>query len=82
MIADDRKDALRQVIGENVKRFRKLRGLTHQTLGDKCGLSRTTILRLEQGTQGVKDVHLYALADALEVATDDLRTPATVSAIA
>jgi transcriptional regulator with XRE-family HTH domain len=42
-----------RAIGESVKTWRKLRGLTAQQLADKANTSRSTITRLENGDPSV-----------------------------
>ena len=41
------------LVGEDVARWRKLRGLTQAQLADRSGVSRDTLTRLEGGDGGV-----------------------------
>jgi transcriptional regulator with XRE-family HTH domain len=46
-------------LGEHVRVWRKLQGLTVQQLADRAGVNRSTITRLEQGSDSVRlDVFL------------------------
>jgi len=46
-------------LGEHVRAWRKLQGLTVQQLADRAGVNRSTITRLEQGSDSVRlDVFL------------------------
>src|ERR1700744_5789678 len=40
-------------LGEDVKTWRKLRGLTQTQLADRAGISRGVLSRLENGAEGV-----------------------------
>lgn len=56
-------------------RLRDLRiraGLTQIELADRAGVSRTTVIRLEQGDPNVRPPTLRKLARALHVKTNEL----------
>ena len=64
---------LREVIGSNVKRYRKAAGLTQPALGQLCGLHKNTILNIEKGgTESVQLESLEAIARALRIDVDEL----------
>ncbi|WP_067904495.1 helix-turn-helix domain-containing protein [Nocardia vaccinii] len=60
-------------IGKQVRRYRRVRGLTQQVLADRAGVQRTMISRAETGERPIdsRDV-LYRLAGALSVSVGDL----------
>lgn len=60
-------------IGENIKYFRKLRGLTQKQLGDKCDMADSAIRRYENGGSTPKDENLNRIAQALGVSAFQLR---------
>ena len=65
------------LVGENVKRFRKLQKMSQQKLSNKMELMgvyvcRGSISRIEDKSRTVTDIELYALATALEVSVNDL----------
>lgn len=65
------------LIGKNVRKYRKLRKMSQQQLSDKLELMavyvcRGSISRIEDGSRTVTDIEFYALANALEVSLEDL----------
>ena len=61
------KDPLYISFGELVRKHRARLCLTQEGLGDKIGLSRTSITNIEKGRQHVALHQLFALARALKV---------------
>ena len=59
-------------IGERIKALRKSRDLTQAHLAEKVGLSRTSIVNIEQGHQKVMIHVLYQLADVFGLPVADL----------
>lgn len=55
-------------------RWRIRRGLSQQALGDKAGMSRVNIARIESGKE-TRPSSALKLADALGCTIDDLREP-------
>jgi len=67
----------KNIIGKNIKRLRKERGLTQKHLAELLQLeghefSDLTILRIEQGTRFVPDYEIVILANFFKVSTDEL----------
>jgi len=60
-------------VGENIKHFRKLRGMTQKELGDKCGMADSMIRRYENGGSLPKEENLTKIAQALGVSSLQLR---------
>lgn len=65
------------LIGKNVKKYRRERKLSQMALSNKLELlgvyiCRGSISRVEDQTRTVTDIELFALADVLEVSIDDL----------
>jgi transcriptional regulator with XRE-family HTH domain len=58
--------ALREVAA-SVEAWRKLRGLTQAQLAERAGVSRFTILRLENGDSGVTMENMFRVLRALGV---------------
>jgi transcriptional regulator with XRE-family HTH domain len=60
-------------IGQQVRKYRRVRNLTQQVLADRIGVDRTMITRAETGERPIdsRDV-LYRLAGALSVSIGDL----------
>lgn len=73
------KDALRSTVGANVRRLRKLAGMTQVQLAERCECSQAFITQLERGECSASDVMLFTLADAFGVPTDALRQETTKS---
>lgn len=59
-------------ISENIKRFRKERGLTQKKLSELCGIAEPTIRRYEAGTLNPKIETVEKLASALGITAVDL----------
>ncbi len=65
------------LIGDNVRKYRKRRKMSQQQLSDKLELlavyiCRGSISRVEDRTRTVTDIELYALAEVLGVEIGDL----------
>lgn len=59
-------------LGKNIKKYRKLIGLTQNGLAEKADSSREYISRLETGRSIPSLPYLFKLAEALEVSEKDL----------
>lgn len=53
------------IIGEDIKRTRKYRGLTQKKLGELCGIAESNIRKYENGKQNPKKETLQKIANAL-----------------
>ncbi len=67
----------KNIIGNNVKKLRKQKGITQKAMAEKLQLegfefSDLTILRIEQGIRFVPDYEVVAIAEFFGVSTDDL----------
>lgn len=67
----------KNIIGNNIKKLRKQKGITQKALAEKLQLegfefTDLTILRIERGTRFVPDYEIVALADFFNVTTDEL----------
>lgn len=67
----------KNIIGNNIKKLRKAKGITQKALAEKLQLegfdfSDLTILRIEQGKRFVPDYEIVILADFFKVTTDEL----------
>ena len=65
------------MIGENVKKYRKARKMSQQFLSNKLELlgvyvCRGSISRIEDFSRTVTDIELFAIADVLGVSIDEL----------
>lgn len=56
-----------KLIGGNIKRCRKEKGLTQLEFASKCGLSREALARIEVGGINSSILKLKQIADALQV---------------
>ncbi|GAB4086719.1 hypothetical protein GCM10028784_33490 [Myceligenerans cantabricum] len=67
-------------IGENVRNWRKIHGLTAQLVADRAGITRTTLRSIENGTgtasleNTLAVLRVLGVADAVVGATDPLTT--------
>ncbi|MBF7050528.1 XRE family transcriptional regulator [Streptococcus sp. HF-2466] len=62
-------------IGEKIKEYRKLKGLTQKELAKKIGMGDTTIANYEKGFRTPKKNTLFKLAKAFDISIDDLFPP-------
>lgn len=67
-------DGLRAILAENIKIFRKSRGISQEELAEQCGLHRTYIGSVERHERNVTLSTLETLAATLGVAVSDLLT--------
>lgn len=63
---------LLKIIGKNVEKLRKDRGLTQEDLGFESGLHRTYVSGVERGIRNPSAIALVRLAVALKAAPGDL----------
>lgn len=65
------------IVGDNIKKYRKLRKMSQQKLSNKLELlgvyvCRGSISRIEDKSRTVTDIELFALAQVLKVSVIDL----------
>ena len=65
------------LIGDNVRKYRKLKKMSQQKLSDKLELSsvyvcRGSVSRIEDKTRTITDIELFAIAEVLNVEIKDL----------
>jgi len=66
---------MRKLVGRNVQRIRKKKGLTQEQLAEISGFSQQYISGLEQGRRNPTVVTLYELVSALGVTHLELVRP-------
>lgn len=66
-------------IGKNVRRLRKQRGWTQETLAQKVGVKRHTVMQLEKGDKAHTHATIAAVALALGTSIDALQGPPTAT---
>ena len=66
---------MRRLVGRNVRRIRKAKGLTQETLAEVSGFSQQYLSDLERGRRNPSVVTLYELSQALGVSHVDLVQP-------
>ena len=66
---------MRELVGRNVKRVRRERGLTQEQLAERSGFSQQYISGLEQGRRNPTIVSIYELATVLGVSHMELVRP-------
>jgi transcriptional regulator with XRE-family HTH domain len=69
-------------LGENIRKYRKIKGLTQKQLASKAGISENSITRYESGTRSPDFPILDGIADALGCNLIDLIGKNTVQATA
>jgi transcriptional regulator with XRE-family HTH domain len=63
------------LVGENVRRLRRARGLTQEQLAELAGFTQQYLSELENGKQNPTAVTLYELAQQLGSTPAELVTP-------
>jgi transcriptional regulator with XRE-family HTH domain len=66
---------MRKLVGRNLRRLRRKKGLTQEAFADVSGFSQQYISGLEQGQRNPTIVTLFELAKALGVSHVDLVRP-------
>jgi transcriptional regulator with XRE-family HTH domain len=59
-------------LSTNLKRLREARGYTQKELANLCGLTKTYIGNVEQGTVNISLANLEAIANGLDCTAEDL----------
>lgn len=65
----------RAILSENVRAFRRARGLSQEELADLCDLHRTYVGSVEREERNVSLSTLEVLARALDISVPELLTP-------
>lgn len=66
---------MRKLVGENVARIRRDKGMTQEELAERSGFSQQYISDLERGKRNPTIVSLYEFAQALGVSHVELVAP-------
>lgn len=61
-----------EVVGDNIRKYRQMRGLTQKDLGDRIGVKHNTISQYEKGRNAPEQNMIFAIANALNVSVGDL----------
>ena len=56
-------------LGNNIKKYRLVRGYTQEAFAEKCGLHRTYISAIECYRRSISLENIQRIADALEIET-------------
>lgn len=59
-------------VGENIKKFRKLKGLTQKELAEKLGITQKSVAQYERTNKLPKLETLLYIADALDITLNGL----------
>jgi len=70
MTKEQAKEELRAIIGANIRRERKLRGISIDELGSMLELSPSFVGLIERGYRGATSVTLLKLSDMFEIPID------------
>jgi len=66
---------LLEILAENIRSFRREKGISQEDLADMCSLHRTYIGSIERRERNVTIASLAVLAEALGVSVPELLTP-------
>lgn len=73
-IVNQRKEVIQMTINERVRMLRKEKGLTQSELGEKIGLKKSAISKLESDGNSVTDQNIRLIRDTFHVREHWLRT--------
>lgn len=65
----------KKILAQNLRRLRKLTGLSQEELANRAGLHRTYVSSVERAERNISLENLFLLAGALSVEPGDLLTP-------
>ena len=63
---------LLEKIGDNIRSFRNIKGMSQQVLGDVSNVAKSTIKRIESGKLNPTILMLQKIASTLEIGLDEL----------
>lgn len=66
---------MRRLVGRNVRRIRKAKGLTQEVLAELSGVSQQYVSELERGRRNPSVITVYELAQAMGVSHVELVQP-------
>lgn len=66
------KQDISKYVGQQIKKFRKQKGLTQRELGLKVGVKHNTISSYENGTNEAEQDMMFLIAQALDISINDL----------
>jgi len=66
---------LRSILSQNIRRFRKMKGLSQERLSEKMEISTNYLSDIERGKGWVSPFSLVKLANALEIEVFELFRP-------
>jgi transcriptional regulator with XRE-family HTH domain len=72
MTLGDSSKALQVQFGENVRKYRKIIGLSQEELAHSCDLDRTYIGGVERGERNIILLNIHRLANALHIDPSEL----------
>lgn len=64
---------MKNAIGNNIKKYRKLKSLTQKELAEKVSISRSFMSQIEKGISNPSDENLKKIAECLDVSVNDLK---------
>jgi transcriptional regulator with XRE-family HTH domain len=67
-----------RILADNIRTFRKLKGLSQEGLADMCNLHRTYVGSVERGERNVTLSTLEAIAEVLGVSVPKLLTEGSI----
>ena len=65
MRQDEREYSIDALIGENVRKFREMKGLERRELADLFHITDDALYRIEKGKTGLSGVYAYTMANTL-----------------
>lgn len=63
---------INEIVGKNIRKYRKIKKLSQKELGHRVGVSHNTISYYESGRNAPEQNMIFAIARELDVKVDDL----------
>lgn len=72
MNTNENKTVILRIIGDNIRKYRNIKGWSQEDLALECDLHRTYIGAVERGEKNITILNLLKIKNKLEVRLDEL----------
>ena len=72
VVKEEKEVTLAEYIGYNIKKFRKLKGISQEKLGEEIGILKTSVWNIESGKNTVTLKRFSKICEVLGVKSSDI----------